>query len=96
MTKLINMKGVVALAMALSFCVFSVVPNNSIAPNNSTIVSEPITYYEARDIEGGALPVVAAIAAAPLLKIAISVLAVDAVLIAGSYALYVGVLAAEK
>ena len=96
MTKLINMKGVVALAMALSFCVFSVVPNNSIAPNNSTIVSEPITSYEARDIEGGALPVVAAIAAAPLLKIAISVLAVDAVLIAGSYALYVGVLAAEK
>ena len=98
MTKLINMKGVVALAMALSFCVCSVAstPGVALTLDNSTIISKPITSYEARDIEGGALPVVAAIAAAPLLKIAISVLAVDAVLIAGSYALYVGVLAAKK
>ena len=96
MTKLINMKGVVALAMALSFCVFSVVPNNSIAPNNSTIVSEPITSYEAQDIEGGALPLIAAaIAASPgLVKTVVAIAAVDAVIIAGSFALY-GMLATD-
>ena len=77
MTKLINMKGVVALAMALSFCVFSVVPNNSIAPNNSTIVSEPITSYEAQDIKGGLLP-----------ALVIAAIAADAALIASMVALY--------
>ena len=96
MTKLINMKGVVALAMALSFCVFSVVPNNSIAPNNSTIVSEPIMSYEARDIGGGALPLIAAaIAASPgIVKAVAAIVAVDAVIIAGSFALY-GMLATD-
>lgn len=78
MTKLINMKGVVALAMALSFCVYSVVPNNTITSNNSTIISEPITSYEARDIEGGIIPVVIVGAA----------IAADAALICGMLALY--------
>ena len=77
MTKLINMKGVVALAMALSFCVFSIVPNSSIAPNNSTIVSEPITSYEAQDIKGGLLP-----------ALVIAAIAADAALIGSMVALY--------
>ena len=64
MTKLINVKGVVALAMALSFCIYSV------APNNSPIASKPITSYEAQNIKGGALPLVAA---------AVSITAADAV-----------------
>lgn len=81
MTKLINMKGVVALAMALSFCVFSVVPNNSITPNNSTIVSEPITSYEAQDIKGGALILI------PLAWVGYA-LAADVVLIVGAMTLY--------
>lgn len=76
MTKLINMKGVVALAMALSFCVFSIVPNNSITPT-PTIVSEPITSYEAQDIKGGILP-----------AIVVAAIAADAALIASMVALY--------
>ena len=78
MTKLINMKGVVALAMALSFCVYSVVPNNTITPNNSTIISEPITSYEAQDIKGGIIPVAIVVAA----------IAADAALIGSMVALY--------
>ena len=88
MTKLINMKGVVALAMALSFCVYSVVPNNSITPNNGTIVSEPITSYEAQDIKGGALVII------PLAWVGYA-LAADVVLIVGAMALY-GTLEAAK
>lgn len=76
MTKLINMKGVVALAMALSFCVFSVVPNNSITPTTA-IVSEPITSYEVQDIKGGILP-----------AIVVAAIAADAALIASMVALY--------
>jgi len=48
MTKLINTKGVTALATALGLCAYS------IAPSNSEIVSKPITPSEARDIKGGA------------------------------------------
>ncbi|MCY3666254.1 MAG: hypothetical protein OXH81_11390 [Gemmatimonadetes bacterium] len=77
MTKLINMKGVVALAMALSFCVFSVVPNNSITPTTATIVSEPIMSYEVQDIKGGILP-----------AIVVAAIAADAALIASMVALY--------
>ncbi len=88
MTKLINMKGVVALAMALSFCIYSVVPNNTIAPNNSTIVSEPITSYEAQDIKGGALFVI------PLAWVGYA-LAADVVLTVGAMALY-GTLEASR
>ena len=85
MTKLINMKGAVALAMALSFCVYSVAPTL----DNSTIVSEPITSYEAQSIEGGLLPIAAAVAASPLIiKVVVAVATIDAVLIVGAWALY--------
>ena len=50
MTKLINTKGVTALATALGLCAYS------IAPSNSAIISKPITPSEARDIKGGILP----------------------------------------
>ena len=98
MTKLINMKGAVALVMALSFCICSVAstPGVSLTLDNSTIVSKPMTSYEARDIEGGALPLIAAaIAASPtIVKVVVATVAVDAVIIAGSFALY-GMLATD-
>lgn len=77
MTKLINMKGVVALAMALSFCVYSVTPTL----DNSTIVSKPITSYEAQAIKGGVVVVI------PLAWVGYA-LAADAAIIVGAFALY--------
>ena len=67
MTKLINMKGAVALAMALSFCVYSVAPTL----DNSTIVSKPITSYEAQAIKGGILLTATFLAACILADVAI-------------------------
>ena len=50
MLKLINKKGATALATALGVCAYSV------APNNSAIISTPITPSEAQDIKGGIVP----------------------------------------
>jgi len=58
MTKLINTKGALALATALGFCAHSIVPNNS------ALVSKPITPVEAQSIKGGVIP--AAIIAAAI------------------------------
>ena len=77
MIRLINMKGAVALAMALSFCVYSVAPTL----DNSTIVSNPITSYEAQDIKGGVVVLI------PIAWVGYA-LAADAAIIVGSFALY--------
>ena len=84
MTKLINMKGAVALAMVLSFCVYSVAftPGVALTPDNSTIVSKPMTSYEARDIKGGIVAVVI-----PMAWVGYA-LAADAAIIVGGFALY--------
>ena len=93
MTKLINMKGAVALAMVLSFCVYSVASTPGVAPtpDNSTIVSKPITFYEAQDIEGSALPVLAIAA-----KLIIPLIAADLALIGVMALTYVAVEVASK
>ena len=88
MIKLINMKGAVALVMALSFCIYSVAPTL----DNSTIVSKPMTSYEAQNIEGSALPVVIAIAA----KILVPLIVADLALIGVMALVYVGLEAAKK
>lgn len=59
MTKIINTKGAMALAMALGFCA------QSIVPSNSALVSKPITPTEAQHIKGGVIPI--AIVAAALI-----------------------------
>ena len=91
MTKLINMKGVVALAMALSFCVYSIAPTL----DNSTIVSKPMTSYEAQNIEGSALPVALPVIAYAI-KIVVPLIVADLALIGVMALVYVGLEASKK
>jgi hypothetical protein len=72
MTKIINTKGAMALAMALGFCA------QSIVPSNSALVSKPITPVEAQHIKGGVVP----------LAIVVGILAVDATLTVGMIAMW--------